>query len=147
MEVEGRCRKLYPECICARCSNNRMGEDGVKCCWTAGKRVIHHIRTSCSVRECPEFQAFMPEENESFRKGHKGHKKVKGNFLNYTVYDNKTDFPIIVGGSAQECAKAMGITLQSFFNAVDRSRKGLNKRWTILSEWEDEEQEEENAES
>ena len=27
----------------------------------------------------------------------------------YTVYDNRTDMPIIIDGTAKECAKAMGI--------------------------------------
>lgn len=78
----------------------------------------------------------MPEKAGYFTGA--GHKRLNGSYLNYTVYDNRTDFPIIVGGSARACAKAMGITLESFYNAVDRSRKGKNKRWTILSEWEDE---------
>lgn len=83
----------------------------------------------------------MREQDKYFRNQQKGHKRPRGNSFNYTVYDNKTDFPIIVGGSAKECAAAMGITVESFYCAVDRCRKGLNKRWTILSEWEDEEQE------
>lgn len=80
----------------------------------------------------------MAEQVHYFMGLQKGHKRPRGNYLNYTVYDNKTDFPIIVGGTARECAKAMGITLESFYCAVDRCRKGKNRRWTILSEWEDE---------
>lgn len=85
----------------------------------------------------------MPEQIRHFRNLQKGHKRTgtRGIYLNYTVYDNKTDFPIIVGGTAKECAKAMSIKLQSFYNAVDRCRKGLNNRWTIISEWEDEPEE------
>lgn len=50
----------------------------------------------------------------------------------YTVYDNKTDFPVIVEGTSAECAKAMGIKINSFHSTVTRARNGENKRWTIL---------------
>lgn len=82
----------------------------------------------------------MSEQVSNFHNHGKGHNRPRGSWLNYTVYDNKTDFPIIVGGTARECANAMGITLESFYNAVDRCRKGKNNRWTILAEWEDEEE-------
>lgn len=32
----------------------------------------------------------------------------------YDVYDNKTDLPIILGGTAKECAKVLGISEDSF---------------------------------
>ena len=32
----------------------------------------------------------------------------------YDVYDNKTDLPIILGGTAKECAKVLGISEESF---------------------------------
>lgn len=50
----------------------------------------------------------------------------------YTVYDNKTDFPVAVDKTSEECAEQMGITLSSFYCCVDRCGKGTNKRWTIL---------------
>lgn len=51
----------------------------------------------------------------------------------YTVYNNKTDFPIIVDGTAEECAAAMGLkTVGNFFNTVVRARNGYLKKWTIL---------------
>lgn len=55
-------------------------------------------------------------------------------FLRYTVYDNRTGFPVIVSGTASECAKAMGVSISSFYNCVDRSRKGTNKRWSFVKE-------------
>lgn len=51
----------------------------------------------------------------------------------YTVYNNKTDFPVIVDGTAAECAAAMGLkTVGNFFNTVVRARNGYLKKWTIL---------------
>ena len=52
----------------------------------------------------------------------------------YTVYDNRTDFPVIVGGNAYECCEAMGIKPDSFRSLVCRAKKGINKRWTIVEE-------------
>ena len=51
----------------------------------------------------------------------------------YTVYNNNTDMPIIVDGTAAECAAAMGLaTVGNFYNAVVRVRDGRLKKWTIL---------------
>lgn len=51
----------------------------------------------------------------------------------YTVYNNKTDFPVIVDGTSAECAKAMGIKFNSFHSTVTRARKGEIKKWTVLT--------------
>lgn len=40
----------------------------------------------------------------------------------YDVYDNKTDMPIIIGGSADECARAMGVKTESFRTYVKQHR-------------------------
>ena len=53
----------------------------------------------------------------------------------YTVYDNRTDMPVIVDGRAKECAKVMGMTLKSFYPAVTRSNKKYVKRWYIESRY------------
>ncbi len=51
----------------------------------------------------------------------------------YTVYNNKTDFPVIVDGTAAECAAAMGLkTVGNFYNALAHVRNGSLKKWTIL---------------
>lgn len=51
----------------------------------------------------------------------------------YTVYNNKTDLPVIVDGTAAECAAAMGLkNIGIFFNTVARVRSGYLKKWTIL---------------
>lgn len=54
----------------------------------------------------------------------------------YTVYDNKTDFPVIVSGTAMECAEAMGIKVKTFYAALTSKYSG--ERWHIIKEDEDE---------
>lgn len=56
------------------------------------------------------------------------------NIMRYTVYDNKTDFPIIVCGTAQECAKAMDIDINHFYYLTDKSKKQHGDRWFIIKE-------------
>lgn len=51
----------------------------------------------------------------------------------YTVYDNKTDMPVIVDGTARECAEAMKLkSLNSFYAAYNNHKKGKAKKWTII---------------
>lgn len=47
----------------------------------------------------------------------------------YTVYDNRTDMPIVVDETAERCAEVMGVKLDTFFHAVNQTR---GKRWTIF---------------
>lgn len=55
-----------------------------------------------------------------------GHKKGEGtkSFCVYTVYDSRTDFPVIVDGDARECVKAMGIKLSTFFRYMSKKKYG-----------------------
>lgn len=60
-------------------------------------------------------------------------------FCLYTVYDEKNGgLPIIVDGTAEECASLMGITKRSFFIYMWRMKKGLIKKWFIESRYVDE---------
>lgn len=70
---------------------------------------------------------------EKFNHALKNHKcgKDTSRFIVYTVYDNRTDFPVIIDGTADECAKAMSLTLSSFYTAVTRCGQGTNKHWEI----------------
>ena len=70
-----------------------------------------------------------------------GHRKGENtrSFCVYTVYDNRTDFPVIVDGEARDCAKAMGLCLAGFYCAVTRASKGQIKKWTILKRYIDKE--------
>lgn len=54
----------------------------------------------------------------------------------YSVYDAKTDMPIVIYGTARECAEAMGITLNSFHRCVMRTRQGKHKirKWAVYED-------------
>ena len=49
----------------------------------------------------------------------------------YTIYNNKTDMPVIIDGTAEQCAKAMGMKLCSFYPAVTLAKTGKIKKWYI----------------
>ena len=80
--------------------------------------------------------------NKGFVPVIRGHRVVKGSrcFRRYTVYDNRTDFPIVVDGTADECARALNRSKGSFYCLVSRVHKGMNKRYAILSRMVDEEE-------
>ena len=52
----------------------------------------------------------------------------------YSVYDRKTDMPVMIAGTAEECAAAMGITLNIFRTICSKTWKGTrtSKRWEIF---------------
>lgn len=83
----------------------------------------------------------MIAANSGFVPVNKGHRIEKGSrfFCRYTIYDNRTDFPIVVDGTAAECAQVLNRSRNSFYCMVDRVRKGKNKRYTILQRMADEE--------
>lgn len=75
-----------------------------------------------------------PKENKSDRvSATRGHKKGKNTrkFCTYTVYDNKYDIPVIIDGTAEQAAKAMGVELNTFYGNIKRTADGKNKRWWI----------------
>lgn len=76
-----------------------------------------------------------------FVPANKGHRKgISGRrFCMYSVYDNKTDFPIVIDGTAEDCAAALKRSLNSFYCMVSRVFKGKNKRYTVLRRYLDEE--------
>ena len=43
----------------------------------------------------------------------------------YSVYEAGTDRPICIHGTAAECAAALGISQDSFYNYINRIRRGL----------------------
>ena len=62
----------------------------------------------------------------------------------YTVYDRRTDMPVIIGGTARECAAAMGISLGSFYTIYTKSKNGSAQatlKWEIFRDEPDEEEE------
>ena len=51
--------------------------------------------------------------------------------LKYTVYDNRTDFPVCVCETAERCAELMGVSIGTFYRAVSGKRANTG-RWVIL---------------
>ncbi len=87
----------------------------------------------------------MITANSGFVPVNRGHRTVSGSrcFSRYSVYDNRTDDPIIIDGTADQCAKALKRSVNSFYCMVGRVRKGKNKRYTVLQRMADEEDEDE----
>ena len=55
----------------------------------------------------------------------------------YTVYDRRTDLPVMVNGTARECAAAMGVTLGSFRTLYTKLKNGcpaVGHRWEIFKD-------------
>ena len=55
----------------------------------------------------------------------------------YTVYDNRKEYPcpVIIGGTARQCAAAMGITYGSFHTIYTKLKNGNKKatrKWDIF---------------
>lgn len=53
----------------------------------------------------------------------------------YTVYRRRTDQPLIIGGTARECAAAMKIQLGSFHTIYTKLKNGNKKatrKWEIF---------------
>ena len=56
----------------------------------------------------------------------------------YSVYEPRTDKPIMIYGTSVECAKALGITLGSFYRGIVRQRKGKKStKYEIFEDTED----------
>jgi len=64
-------------------------------------------------------------------------------YKRYSVYDAKSDLPVIVYGTSTECAKAMGITRNSFFRYICRMKSGIRlRKWLVYED----EKEDDNGE-
>ena len=53
----------------------------------------------------------------------------------YTVYNRRTDFPVIIGGTARECAAAMKISLGRFhtiYTKLKNGHKRATRKWEIF---------------
>ena len=56
----------------------------------------------------------------------------------YSVYNAKTDMPVMIHGTAEECAKCMGVkNAQAFYETKFHVKNGSNKRWVILEDEDD----------
>lgn len=52
----------------------------------------------------------------------------RGPYRHYSVYNRKTDEPIVIYGTSIECAKVMGVTMTTFYIYVTRSNKNYGHR-------------------
>lgn len=64
-------------------------------------------------------------------------KYERNHHFTYTVYDNRKEYPcpVIIGGTAPECAAAMGIDLGSFWTTYTKLKNGNKKatrKWDIF---------------
>ena len=57
----------------------------------------------------------------------------------YSVYSKKTGQPVIIFGTAEECAAAMGRAVNTFWRVYTRQNSGKNvsKKWEIFRDDED----------
>lgn len=53
---------------------------------------------------------------------------LKTPYRYYSVYKRRTDEPVVIHGTALECAKVMGVTMTTFYIYVTRTKKGIGKR-------------------
>lgn len=53
---------------------------------------------------------------------------VRSPYKYYSVYKRRTDEPVVIHMSAQECIKVMGVTISTFYIYVTRTSQGLGKR-------------------
>ena len=56
-------------------------------------------------------------------------------FIVYSIWDNRSDRTVIIDGEARECAKAMNLSMSSFYCCVTKVRNGIVKKWTIKSRY------------
>ena len=61
----------------------------------------------------------------------------------YSVWLNKTDELVCADMTSEECRKVMHLTRKSFFSARCKCKKGIQHKWTILSDKELEDDDEE----
>ena len=53
----------------------------------------------------------------------------------YSVYECKTDIPILIFGTARQCAKALGIDRDSFYKQLCRQKRGTPpKKYEIFED-------------
>ena len=54
----------------------------------------------------------------------------------YSVYNTKTDMPLIIYASPQKCAAAMGIKLNSFYRYICRKKSGRSqtRQWAVYED-------------
>ena len=61
-------------------------------------------------------------------------------FCMYSIYDNRTDLPLVIDATAEKCARVLNRSVNSFYCMVSRVAKGKNKRYAVLRRHIDEEE-------
>lgn len=51
----------------------------------------------------------------------------------YAIYLRKTD-ELVCSGSAEECAKELGVSMKAFYSLVGRATTGRSKKWEVYVE-------------
>lgn len=49
-------------------------------------------------------------------------------YKHYSVYERRTDRPIMIHGTAAECIKATGLTPPTFYSYISKTKSGTTKR-------------------
>lgn len=59
----------------------------------------------------------------------------------YSVYDRKTEMPVMIYATSKECAEAMGVTLHTFYRYIhwERTGKGHQGKWAVFEDEVDDE--------
>ena len=57
--------------------------------------------------------------------------------VRYSVYSAKDDLPLIISGTVPQCAKALGLTIGSFYSQASKQRHGRGhdgskRKWKII---------------
>lgn len=51
--------------------------------------------------------------------------------VRYSVYSVKTDLPLIINGTIPQCAKVLGLTINSFYSQASKQRHGRGKDGSV----------------
>lgn len=124
--VENRGNRLYWLCRCD-CGNLRE---------ISGSNLRLGHTKSCGCKRVEYFKETYAKKRKEKEKWELEHpipaptrKRSRKYLKKYTVYNNKTDFPVIIDGTFRECAAAMGISVSSFDKTLYRCRHGQCKKW------------------
>ena len=126
--VENHGHRTYWLC---RCDCGKLTE-------VDGANLRGGIIRSCGCQRAKNFQETFRKKREAAEKLTPESftpiptQKVSRKYLKkYTVYNNETDFPVIIDGTFRECAAAMGISPSSFHKTLNRCKNGECQKWYI----------------
>lgn len=52
---------------------------------------------------------------------------AKRQYKHYSVYNRKTDLPVIIHGKTSECMRTLGVSRATFYSYVAHTRNGTRK--------------------